>query len=307
MSRGEEKGKDLVMQAEKKLNSSGMFSFFTGGMGSKQEDAAELYDKAAAQFKIAKCYDQAADAYVRAAELSEKLKNTHEASKYYHEAAKAYKNVSASDAVKMFTVAVTLHMDNNRFSTAAKLYKEIAELEEKQMNVKEAIQAWTEAANCYEAEDSKASANKCLLQVAALSASENDYKRAIQIYEQVATVSSDNNLARWSVKDYLFKAALCHLVLGAKQGDIAAAESALQRYIGTFAAFDVTRESTFLTNIFESFNKEDVEEFTTHIAKYDSIYKLDPWTAKILLDVKTILKDGPDGGAAGPGDDLDFT
>ena len=43
------KAQDLVKKADKKLNSFGLFGF-----GSKYEDAAELYEKAANQFKLAK-------------------------------------------------------------------------------------------------------------------------------------------------------------------------------------------------------------------------------------------------------------
>ena len=43
------KAHDLVKKADKKLNSFGLFGF-----GSKYEDAAELYEKAANQFKLAK-------------------------------------------------------------------------------------------------------------------------------------------------------------------------------------------------------------------------------------------------------------
>lgn len=43
------KAQDLVKRADKKLNSFGLFGF-----GSKYEDAADLYEKAANQFKLAK-------------------------------------------------------------------------------------------------------------------------------------------------------------------------------------------------------------------------------------------------------------
>jgi len=175
------------------------------------------------------------------------------------------------------------------------------------MNTKEAIKAWNEAATCFESEDSKASANQCLLKVAELCAEEEDYKRAIQIYEKVAAASMDSNLARWSVKDYLYKATLCHFVMGAKAGDVKAVEEALNKYKETFPAFDGSRECKLMEQCLEAYNADSVDAFTEHVYNFDRIYKLDPWTGKILLTIKTILNDGvappPAAGGGGGGGD----
>jgi len=50
--------------------------------------------------------------------------------------------------------------------------------------------------------------------VADLAAEEAQYPRAIENYEKVAKVSMNNNLMRYSVKDYLFKAGIVHLASG---------------------------------------------------------------------------------------------
>ena len=57
-------------------------------------------------------------------------------------------------------------------------------------------------------------ANKYYLKVADLAAIEADYYKAIGFYEKVGKVSIDNNLMKWSVKDYFFKAGICHLASG---------------------------------------------------------------------------------------------
>ena len=54
-------------------------------------------------------------------------------------------------------------------------------------------------------------ANKLFLKVADLAALESDYQRAITNYEKVAQSSVDNNLMKWSVKEYFLKAGICHL------------------------------------------------------------------------------------------------
>jgi len=57
-------------------------------------------------------------------------------------------------------------------------------------------------------------ANKLYLKVADLAAEEADYQHAIENYERVAKSAINNNLMKWSVKDYLLKAGICHLANG---------------------------------------------------------------------------------------------
>lgn len=237
---------------------------------------------------------QAAECYLKVAELSEKLKQEHDAATAYVNAAKCYKGISSADAVRMFKMAVEMHMENNRFATAAKMYKEIAELEEKEMNLEAALVAYQDSADCYFNEDSTTSGNQMLLKVAEMAASSADYSRAIQIYEKVANSSLDNNLLKWSVKDYYFKASLCNLAMGAKTGDMAKTTESLEKYMDLHPAFEDSRECKLIQSCLEAVNDGDVEAFTGHVFKYDSVYKLDNWTASILLVVKDAVGDGPE-------------
>lgn len=54
-------------------------------------------------------------------------------------------------------------------------------------------------------------ANKHYLKVADLAALESDYYKAITNYERIGRSSINNHLMKWSVKDYLLKAGICHL------------------------------------------------------------------------------------------------
>lgn len=54
-------------------------------------------------------------------------------------------------------------------------------------------------------------ANKHFLKVADLAALESDYYKSITNYERIGRQSINNNLMKWSVKDYLLKAGICHL------------------------------------------------------------------------------------------------
>jgi alpha-soluble NSF attachment protein len=293
------KGEELMAAGEKKLKG---FTIFGMGKESNMEAAVEYFDKAAAQFKMAKSWDDAGQAYSRAGEVSDELKQEHEACNYYISAAKAYKNSDTKKAVQLYKVAVEIHKENNRFSTAAKQYKEIAQLEEKHLNVPAAIKAYSEAADCFQAEDSTTSGNQMLLKVAELSAGEREFKRAIQIYEQVAVASLDNNLLKYSVKEYLFKATICHFVMSAKADseDMSDTEDIIEKYKDMHPAYEGSLECRFLEDCLKAFQDDDVEAFTNVVFKYDSVYKLDNWTASMLLELKQILKDGGTGGDGDP-------
>lgn len=299
-----EKGDNMVEKADKKLTSWTM----PWNTERVQEEAAELLVSASGQYKIAKDWNKAGETYVKAAQLFEQLKDEFSACTNYNNAAKAFKNSSAKEAVKNLKLACELHRDGGRFSSAGKLFKEIAIIEEKEMNTKGAIEAYNEAADCFQAEDATVTMNSMLLKVAELSAQGGEYKKAVEIYEKVANTSIDNRMQSYAVKDYLFKAGLCNFVIVAKTGDtddIKDVEEAMNKYKDMFPAFDGSREAKLLDNCIEAFQKDDCEKFTDYVYKYDQISKLNDWTASLLLEIKNVLKHGVAVDPSGEGEDDD--
>lgn len=280
------KGDQYVEQAKKKLSS---FSWFSGN--SKYEDAAELYSKAGAQFKIAKAWEKAAKAYAEAAEVSSKCGNVLDATDFYTKAAAAFKKTDPQEAVRYYNLAVTMHMEENRFSTAAKLYKTIGELSETENELEEALVAYQKAADCYLAEDSTTSANQMLTKVAHFAAKKEDYKRAIGLFEEIASSSLENNLLQWAAKDLFFKALLCHLAVGAKNNDYDDCDEAIEKYSVMYPAFEDTREHKFFVNVVESLKEGDVEKFEDAVYQFDNITKLDEWKSGILLIAKNSMRE----------------
>jgi alpha-soluble NSF attachment protein len=285
--KGESKGEDYVKQAEAKLKSWSLF-----GSGNKYEDALELYEKAAAQFKLNKQWKEAGDTYIKMAEVCEKQKNDDEAVNYYRQAALSYQNSHPKEAIKIFRLVVKMHMDTDRFSTAATEWKEIAKLEEKEGHIQAAREAWEKAAQCHEASNGKAAATQCLLQVARICADEADYKKAVDLFEKCATQALDSELGKWSASEYMYKATLCHFVLESKSGESKDTAELLEKYIEQHPALENARECKFLKGIIEAFDKDDVEKFTEIVFKFDSVLKLDNWTSKLLLKIKDVLKEG---------------
>jgi len=183
--------------------------------------------------------------------------------------------------------AIEFYTDEGRFSIAAKHQKELAELYESSSDLENAIAAYQLAADYYEGESSSSSANQCLLKVALFSAQLERYDKAIELYEQIASASIDNNLLKWSVKDYLFRAGLCHLA----KGDVVSADRALERYQDMDASFSSQRECKFLQEVVNACKGYDVDAFNTAVVEFDSIYKLDSWKTSVLLKIKKSIKE----------------
>lgn len=72
------------------------------------------------------------------------------------------------------------------------------------------------------------------------------FDKACEKFELVASQSLDNQLTKWSVRDHLFKAALCHLATG----DHIRARNAIEKFKNMDATFESTRECQLLMVIY---------------------------------------------------------
>ena len=130
-------------------------------------------------------------------------------------------------------------------------------------------------------------ANKLYLKTADISALQADYYKAISNYERVAKSSINNNLMKWSVKEYLLKAGMCHLATG----DMVATNRALESYRDLDPSFAQTREHQLLVDLAESVDEGDQEKFADKLFQFDQLSKLDQWKTKILLRVKSGIEE----------------
>ncbi|XP_062156905.1 alpha-soluble NSF attachment protein 2 [Alnus glutinosa] len=275
MARAEE----FEKKAEKKLSGWGLF-------GSKYEDAADLFDKAANSFKLAKSWDKAGSTYIKLANCHLKLESKHEAAQAYVDAAHCYKKTSVNEAISCLDQAVNLFCDIGRLSMAARYFKEIAELYESEHNIEQAIVYFEKSADFFQNEEVTTSANQCKQKVAQFSAQLEQYPKSIEIYEEIARQSMNNNLLKYGVKGHLLNAGLCQLC----KGDVVAITNALERYQELDPTFSGTREYRFLADIAAAVDEEDVVKFTDVIKEFDSMTPLDSWKTTLLLRVKEKLK-----------------
>lgn len=177
-----------------------------------------------------------------------------------------------------------------RFTIAAKHHQSIAEMYETDgADLIKSIQHYEQAAEYFAGEESTSSATKCLLKVAQYSAQLEKYDKAIEIYEKTASMSLESALLKYSAKDYLFRAALCHMCI-----DVLNAQHALERYVQMYPAFQDSREYKLVKVLIENIEEQNVDGYTDAVKEYDSISRLDQWYTTILLRIKKQLNENPD-------------
>ncbi|KAJ1558430.1 hypothetical protein HK096_000858, partial [Nowakowskiella sp. JEL0078] len=116
------------------------------------------------------------------------------------------------DSITALENAIQILTERGRFQPAATNQKQIAEIYENDLNdLENSMRAYELAAEWYAGEESNAQANACLLKVGTFAAQLEQYPKAIEKFELVASHSMDNNLTRWSLREYFLKAGLCHL------------------------------------------------------------------------------------------------
>ncbi|KAL3837798.1 hypothetical protein ACJIZ3_022389 [Penstemon smallii] len=273
------RGEDFESKAEKKLSGWGLF-------GSKFEDAAELLDKAANSFKLAKSWDQAGAVYVKLANCHLKLDSKHEAANAYADAAHCFKKSNTKESISCLEQSVNLFLDIGRLNMAARYYKEIAALYEQEQNLDQAIVYYERAADMFESEEVTTSANQCKQKIAQFAAQIEQYPKAIEIYEEIARHSLNNNLLKYGVKGHLLNAGICQLC----KGDVVAINNAIERYEELDPTFSGTREYKLLADLATALDEEDVTKFTDAVKEFDSMTQLDAWKTTLLLRVKEALK-----------------
>ncbi|KAJ2162756.1 vesicular-fusion protein S17 [Coemansia sp. RSA 552] len=279
------KATELLQSADRKAQQKGWFS------GPKYDEAGDLYEQASNQFKLSRQMYEAGEAMLKAAQMSLKLGEKDDAAQRFLSAAKAFRRSRPEQAVEALSQAVALLSERGRFRTAASHEKDIAKIcEEELSDPDRAMKAYELAAEWYGTEDSPALANSCLLKVASLAAQLEKYGRATDIFESIAEGSVDNQLTKWSVKDYFLKAALCRLAI---PDDVGTA-NALERYKDLDPGFQATRECKFLEELVDAIKKSDLQAFTDHVASYDNISQLDNWKTTLLLRIKRQIVEAED-------------
>jgi alpha-soluble NSF attachment protein len=116
---------------------------------------------------------------------------------------------------------------------------------------------------------------------------DGDFYKAIGNFEKVAQLAINNNLMRYSVKEYFLKAGICHMATK----DMVATNRAMEKYREMDPTFPSQREHQLLVDLIQAVESNDQELFTDKLFAYDQMSKLDRWKTAILLQIKNGIEE----------------
>jgi alpha-soluble NSF attachment protein len=185
-------------------------------------------------------------------------------------------------------------LNSDRFGQAARLAEEIADMMSEDEKWDEAMKAYEEAANYFDTENDSSNANKRLEKMAHMATKLRKYEKAIPVFEKIAKSNVDNNLLRWSVKNYLFKASLCIINKNICENEgkfWIDVSNTFDKYLNISDLFASSRECKMITGMLEALKKVDEKAFKDAVSEFDSISPLDAWTTEQLLIMEKYIKD----------------
>jgi len=280
----EEKAKQFLFEADKKLGPWVLGGLFTGS--AKTEEALELMKSAANQYKMGKNWTEAGNTFRRIGTHHARRRNKMDAAANFVSAGNCYRKKEGGEAVSCLTKALAIYLDMGRMAVVARTHQTIAEIYESEKDHDKAMKHYELAADFFRSEDSNSSAKSCMVKVAELSAKFNKYEAAIVIYEQVAHDALESPLLKYGAKDYYFRAAICHLAV-----DYLSAKNAISRYIDHYPAFEDSREAKLVLALCHHVDQQDCHQFDQELQKYQSVLRLDPWFLDTLVKVKENISD----------------
>ncbi|KAK6535476.1 vesicular-fusion protein S17 [Orbilia ellipsospora] len=290
-------GRALLAKAQKEeQGASGGFGWFSNKQD-KIEQAIETYTQAANAFRASNQGNEAGAAFEKAAALSKSINEPNDQANYLSEAFKAYRLTSPPDAARVMRQALA-HYSLTNIRRAATNKQTLAEMLEQDSNTKlDAIKEYDEAGDWFRNDNAEALANKCYIKAADLAAETGNYFKAINRYEEVAKASVNNNLMKWSVKDYLFKASLCQL---ASMDMISAKRAILGEYPALDNAFaNGSMEGLFLANLLQCVQDGEREAFRNNVVQFMARFPLDNWKQQILHKTEEQIEAGAGGDVEG--------
>jgi alpha-soluble NSF attachment protein len=112
---------------------------------------------------------------------------------------------------------------------------------------------------------------------------------------------------RFSVKDFFFKAGICHLATKVRSSasisrsyclsnfvnsqDLVATNRALESYRDIDPTFTSTRENQLLTDLTEAVEHGDQEAFSDKLFQFDQLSRLDKWKTALFVRIKDSIEE----------------
>lgn len=283
MKPSERQGHELSAQAEKKLKK----------MFGDKDEAKELYEKAAVQFKLAKLPDECARCYERMAMICNQDKDETGAARAYVDGGETLINQGKNPegGSNLIRKAVEIYKNLGKFDRAGKQLLKVAELMEKDGEAALALALYEEAGEMYEMDThGKSSIRKCKEKVAMLSATLDKLSEASELFTEIGKTCLEKNISKFHAKGFFFKSILCQLA----RDDAVGAKEAWEEATMSDYTFEASSEGKFMKVIMEAASEKDIDKFQQTLRARNEISPFDPWHTTLLLKVKNLIKPAED-------------
>lgn len=269
----------------------------------KWSDAADAYQRASQNFKLAKQWGECGAALVQAGDCAIKANDRFNASDYYKRACGEFEKCPerAAEAMKVMRLSATILVEDGKSAMAGHTLRSLAQKEEKEGQLKEAQADWDKAADMFFAANDKSNSWTCRSEAGRLQLYENDWKSALQTFETLGQQQSegDETAAKKmaSAKSY-WSASLCQLAMTNAE----AAMSAINDYAIQAPAFGEGANGKLMIELAGHLSEGRIAEFDERLARYAEFSSLSTLEKRCFaLARDNAEKNGPAGGG---GDDM---
>lgn len=242
--------------------------------------AADCFEKAANLYKLEKQWDKAGAMLEKVGSCLAATESVFAAGRQYQAAALAYKNGTVANAIASFKIAVSLFVEDGKFSQAGKALKEQSQLEEAEGSIGDAFASICTAIDYLETANEPMAASQLREKAAQLACESNQCQTAAALFEAIAK----NVSSSMAQIDPYFRATICHLA----GGDTVATSKCLERYGADSSDFAKSAEFLFIDEIIQAIETGDRAIFEEAAKTYQQRgrLRLDAWKTQVLKRIK---------------------
>lgn len=287
------RGDQFYHQAEKKLTGFSLFS----SKADKNNDAGELFKKAANAYKSVRDFSKAGDSFLRAAKCFEFTQLFAESASTASDASRMLAKSSSQEdrqkSIEAIQMAVRLYKETNKSANAAKLLVELAQSYSEIEDNDNAIRTLREAVQLYLDENNEIQAATQMELIGDILLKSQQYSNAAVEFKKISEIRMKDRLTQFSSGKFFMKTILCRL----GDDDLVGAQRDFNDFTNLNPAWERSREGQLVRKTIQAIEDNSAEGIATASSEYDQINgNLEKWMIDILLAVKRRIEgdDEPD-------------
>lgn len=285
----EERALEFINNAQLELKTNWLLEL----LGIKLSDelaAADLYIKAANQYKIIGLYEKAAETFLLATKIYKKKSKYNIANNIVSAADCYYKMGNHELSKKYYHKAINIFEYNSNFTDAAKYLKTLASIYEEDDDMDTSIKLYKLASKYFKSNSMSYERINCLSNIARINIREKNYSLAYQCFEKIANYYNKETIVNFKYAEYCFSAMMCLL----HEEDWVACKKTLEKYSASNSSFKTTPEYSIINSIIQNFERGDVESFSKTIKSNTINRKFKDWHHLILDKLESKLEQQDD-------------